>query len=148
MKKINEFEIELEKHVTSDILDKHPNGELVVVWRDWDNIIQNFPKMVYVSSVNPKERKGPHLHTRRDSYFCCIHGKVAFIIKSKNDEYVEIVLSEDEPKMICVPKGIASAHVNLSDTVSRVLVLADISWRPNDNEMQNIEFNNYNWNKW
>ena len=64
--------IKLEKHLTKDITDQHVNGSLTVVWRDWDNIIVNHPKMVYISSVNPGEIKGPHLHTRRDSYFVCI----------------------------------------------------------------------------
>jgi len=54
--------IELEKHLTKDIHDSHTNGELTVVWRDWDNIIKKIPKMVYVSSINPREIKGPHLH--------------------------------------------------------------------------------------
>lgn len=148
MKEKNEFEIELEKHVTKDVKNDQPNGNLVVIWRDWDNIIKNNPKMVYVSSVNSKETKGPHLHTKRDSHFCCIHGKVVFIIKTKNNEYKEIISSEDEPIMVHVPKGIASAHVNLSDDISRVLALADISWKPNDDEMKNVIFEDYDWEKW
>ena len=64
---------ELETHETKDISDSHVNGELTVIWRDWDNIIKNHPTMVYVSSVNPGERKGPHVHIRRNSHFICIH---------------------------------------------------------------------------
>ena len=41
--------IKLEKHPTRDIKDKHVNGSLTVVWRDWDNLIKNHPKYVYVS---------------------------------------------------------------------------------------------------
>jgi len=47
-----------------------------------------------------------------------------------------------------VPKNIASAHLNLSKDVSRILVLADIAWKPNDNEMKNIDFEDYDWSKW
>ena len=144
----SEFEIELEKHVTKDVVNDLPNGELTVVWRDWDKIIKNFPKMVYVSSVNSDKTKGPHLHTKRNSYFCCIHGKVVFIIKTKNGGYQEIVSSENKPTMVFVPKGIASAHVNLSKGVSRVLALADVAWKPNDNEMENHTYENYDWKKW
>ena len=50
--------------------------------------------------------------------------------------------------MICVPNGIASAHVNVGEEQARILVLADIAWRPNDNEMVNVEFSDYNFNKW
>lgn len=59
--------IKLEVHPTKDITDGHVNGSLTVVWRDWDSKIGILPKMIYVSSVNPGEIKGPHLHTKRDT---------------------------------------------------------------------------------
>ena len=138
----------LEKHVTKDVNDGHNNGELTVVWRDWDNIIKNHPKMVYVSSINPGEIKGPHIHTKRTSYFVCIHGKVVFIIRNNDGTYSEIESSAEYPILVCVPKNIASAHINLSTSISRVLALTDISWKPNDNEMINTTFDNYNLKKW
>jgi len=52
----------LEKHPTKDTNDGHVNGSLTVVWRDWDKILKNEPKMVYVSSVESGEVKGPHVH--------------------------------------------------------------------------------------
>lgn len=145
---MNDWIIELEKHSTKDILDGHVNGSLTVLWRDWDNIIKKHPKMVYVSSVNPGEIKGPHLHTKRHSYFACIHGKVIFIIKDNDGNYHEIESSEENPILVSVPKNVASAHINIHDGVSRILALADISWKPNDNEMQNVKFDNYDWKKW
>jgi len=38
--------------------------------------------------------------------------------------------------------------VNPSRIISKVLVLADISWKPNDDEMQNTTFTKYDWKKW
>ena len=90
--------ISLETHPTHDIRDKHVNGSLTVVWRDWDKILEAVPKMIYVSSVNPGEIKGPHIHTKRDSYFVCIRGKVVFIAKDKNGKYLEI---ESDEKKSC-----------------------------------------------
>lgn len=142
------YSSDLEVHETKDTQSAIVNGTLTVIWRDWDEIIQNHPKMVYVSSVNPGEIKGPHLHTKRTSYFTCIHGKVVFIIKNENGNYVEIESSAEKPVLVTVPKNIPSAHINLSNSVSRVLALADISWRPNDNEMENVTFDNYDWDKW
>ena len=104
--------------------------------------------MVYVSSVNPREIKGPHIHTKRDSFFVCIHGKVVFIIKNKDGKYDEIESSDDNPVLVYVPKNYPSAHLNLSNNISRVLTLADLAWRPNDNEMKNDTFDNYDWSKW
>jgi dTDP-4-dehydrorhamnose 3,5-epimerase len=140
--------IELEKHATKDIHDSHTNGDLTVIWRDWDNIIKKTPKMVYVSSVNPGEIKGPHLHKNRTSYFSCIHGKVVFIIQDKAGNFEEIEVSSEKPVLICVPNGIASAHLNLGKDLARILVLADVAWKPDDNEMIDVEFSNYNFNKW
>lgn len=140
--------VSLEKHPTKDIMDGHVNGSLTVVWRDWDGIIPIHPKMVYVSSVNPEEIKGPHLHTKRDSYFVCIRGKVVFIAKDLDGKYHEIESSEQEPVLIQVPKNFASAHINISDKVSTILTLADPAWKPNDDEMKNITFDDYDWNKW
>ena len=39
--------INLEKHETRDVKDEHTNGTLTVVWRDWDKVILEEPKMVY-----------------------------------------------------------------------------------------------------
>ena len=139
--------IDLEKHDTKDIVDGHINGNLTVIWRDWDQIISDPPKMVYVTSVNPGEIKGPHLHTLRDSYFTCIRGSVIFVIKDKSGKYVEIESSEKKPTLIHVPKNIPSAHLNSTNQMSTILTLANVAWKPNDDEMKNITFDEYDWKK-
>ena len=142
------YSFDLEIHDTKNTQSNEINGSLTVIWRDWDDIIKNHPKMVYVSSVNPGELKGPHLHTKRTSYFTCIHGKVIFILKDEKGKYVEIESSSENPTMIVVPKNVPSAHINLSKSVSRILTLADVSWKPDDKEMLNVSFDDYEWNKW
>ena len=142
------FQFKLEKHQTRSIVDNHVNGSLTVIWRDWDKIIKNTPKMVYVSSVEPREIKGPHIHTKRNSYFTCIHGKVVFILQSNEGKFLEIESSAENPVMVYVPKNMASAHINLSNSTSTVLTLADLAWRPNDQEMKNATFTTYDWKKW
>jgi dTDP-4-dehydrorhamnose 3,5-epimerase len=139
---------DLEKHETKDIDDGHVNGSLTVIWRDWDNILKKHPKMVYVTSVNLGEIKGPHLHTKRDSYFTCIRGSVVFVIKDNSGKYIEIESNEEKPTLIHVPKNFASAHINVTNQTSTILTLTNIAWKPNDNEMKNIIFDDYDWNKW
>ncbi len=136
----------LETHQTKDVDDGHQNGDLTVIWRDWDQIIHN-PKMIYVNSVNPGEIKGPHIHKNRTSYFYCITGKVVIIIRD-NDQYHEVKLSSKDPKLVSVSNQIAAALVNNSHEISQVLVLADVAWKPNDNEMVNTVFDNYDFKKW
>ena len=142
------FVQELEKHETKDVLDSHVNGELTVVWRDWDNIIKDHPKMVYVNTVNPGEIKGPHLHKNRTTYFSCIHGNIVLVIRSDDGEFHEIKSNSEKPSLVCVKNGIASAIINPTNDIAKVLVLADIAWKPNDNEMENIDFVDYDFKKW
>jgi len=139
---------ELEKHETKDTTDSHTNGELTVIWRDWDNIIKNHPKMIYVNSINPGEIKGPHIHKDRTSYFFCIYGSIVLIIKDDDGEFNELKVDSEKPVLICIPNGVEVAMVNPTLVISKVLVLADVAWRPNDNEMRNTTFENYDWNKW
>jgi len=138
----------LEQYETKDIVDNHVNGNLMVIWRDWDKILPSEPKMIYVSNVKPGEIKGPHLHTKRTSYFVCIKGKIVFIVKKRDGTYEEIESGEDNPVLVQVPKNFASAHINLSTNTSSILVLADIAWKPNDNEIKNLTFDDYDWKKW
>ena len=142
------FTIKIETHKTKDIKDGHTNGSLSVIWRDWDKKIDYEPRMVYVSTVNINEIKGPHIHTKRNSYFTCIHGKVVFIIKDTDGKFYEIESGEENPIIVFVPKNIPSAHINISDKSSSVLALADVAWKPDDDEMVNITFDDYNWKKW
>ncbi len=139
--------LELEKHDTKDVQDSHKNGELTVIWRDWDKIIKN-PQMIYLNLVNPGEIKGPHIHKNRTSYFFCIDGEMVMVVEDKEGKYHEIKTNSNESKLVCVPNGIAAAIVNPSNKISKILVLADISWKPDDNEMENKSFDNYDWKKW
>ena len=125
---------ELEKHETKDTTDSHTNGELTVIWRDWDNIIKNHPKMIYVNSINPGEIKGPHIHKDRTSYFFCIDGSIVLIIKDDNGEFNELKADSEKPVLICIPNGVEVALVNPTLVISKVLVLADVAWKPNDSE--------------
>ena len=140
--------LDLEKHQTEDITDSHINGELTVIWRDWDNLIKNHPKMVYVNSVNPGEIKGPHIHKNRTTYFFCIHGNVVLVIQDNDGKLHEIKADSEKPVLVTVSNGTAAAILNPTTEIAKVLVLADTAWRPNDDEMKNILFDGYNWDKW
>ena len=133
---------EVETHQTKDLVDLHINGELTVIWRNWDKIIAS-PEMIYVNLVNPGEIKGPHIHKNRTGYFYCIHGKIIIVIRDKNGNYHEIALDAKNPKLISISNGVAAAIVNPTSEISKILVLADVAWRPNDSEMENISFDDY-----
>ena len=139
--------IALEDHETKDVLDSHVNGELTVIWRNWDKIINN-PEMVYLNSVNPGEIKGPHIHRNRTSYFLCIQGKMVIVVQDRNGKYHEIETDSENSRLISVSNGIAAAIVNPSKNMTKILVMADIAWKPNDGEMTNVRFDDYDFTKW
>ena len=70
-----------------------------------------------------------------------------FILKNEDGTYTEIESSEEKPVLVYVPKNVASAHINTHNNVSRVLALADIAWKPNDDEMKNTIFDDFDWKK-
>ena len=142
------FVHKLERHQTKDVSDSHVNGELTVVWRDWDDIVKDHRKMIYLNTVKPGEIKGPHIHKKRTTYFTCVEGEIVLVIKDRNDEYHEIKCNPNEPLLICVRSGVPAAIINTTNSISKVLVLADIAWRPNDNEMKNGDFTDYDFKKW
>jgi dTDP-4-dehydrorhamnose 3,5-epimerase len=142
------FIINLEKHPTKDVNDSHINGELTVIWRDWDKIFPKNPEMVYVNSVNPMEIKGPHLHKKRTTYFYCVSGSIVILIKDDKNIIHEIPLDSKTPNLVVVPNKLSAAIINPTNNISKVLVLADVAWKPNDNEMENTIFTNYDWSKW
>jgi dTDP-4-dehydrorhamnose 3,5-epimerase len=147
MKKEDFSVFQLENHETKDVLDTHVNGGLTVIWRNWDKIINN-PEMIYLNTVNPEEIKGPHVHKNRTSYFFCIQGEMVVIIQDKNGKYHEIEANSGSSKLVSVPNGISAAIINPSKDISKILVMADVAWKPNDNEMKNVIFENYDWKKW
>ena len=135
----------LENYETKDSSDSHVNGELTVIWRDWDDLIKNHPKMVYINSINPGEKKGPHIHKKRTTYFSCIYGNITLVVKESDGKLHEVTLDSKKPELACIPNGTAAALVNTTDYIAKVLVLADIAWKPNDNEMENVSFEEYDW---
>ena len=95
----NFFVWDLEKHQTKDTTDSHINGELTVIWRDWDNIITNPPKMIYVNYINPGEIKGPHLHKNRTTYFSCIHGTIVLVIQDDDGKFHEVKADSEKTNL-------------------------------------------------
>jgi dTDP-4-dehydrorhamnose 3,5-epimerase len=70
------------------------------------------------------------------------------VIQDNNGKFHEIKADSEKPVLITVPNGIAAAIVNPTTKIAKVLVLADIAWRPNDNEMKDVLFDDYDWKKY
>ena len=101
-----------------------------------------------INKIDTKQIKGPHIHKNRTSYFYCIDGEIIIIVKDKEGKFHELKGDSERPKLIEVSNDIPAAIVNPTANISTVLVLADIAWKPDDNEMENVTFEDYDWGKW
>ena len=72
---------------------------------------------------------------------------MVIIVRDREGKYHEIKTNSNEPKLVTVSNGIAAAIVNPSNDVSKILVLADVSWKPDDNEMINVKFDDYDFKR-
>jgi uncharacterized RmlC-like cupin family protein len=62
-----------------------PNGRIIRVWEEGEVVLGYGPKQVYITTLLPGATKGPHLHRKRDSLFCCIKGRVWIRFANGND---------------------------------------------------------------
>ena len=100
-------------------------------------------RMVYVTTVNPGERKGPILHKRRKSTVMPVRGNPTIMFHmTKHDEDARRLYicplyspcSDGGPLVAEIPPGVAVEYVNTGTDVAVFLVIADYAWRPNDDE--------------
>jgi len=87
------------------------------------------------------------MHKNRTSYFFCIQGEMIIVIKDKNGKYNEIEANSGSSKLVLVSNGVSAAIINPSNKISKILVMADVAWKPNDNEMINVKFEDYDFKK-
>ena len=103
--------------------------------------ILNKKNIIYFNSINFKKNKYYKRKIKKKD-------SIIFIIKDENGTYHEKKLSETNPELIFIPKGIPAAHINIGPITGKILALADISWKPDNNEMKNVKFDDYEWEKW
>ena len=133
---------------TSDQRTGENNGKLYSLWKHYEKDRSLPPMELYITTFNPGVLKGPHLHKTRWDYFTCIKGKVAIIVKDSDNKYYEFISSEDNPITVEVPANIPSATINLTNEIAMVTNLCNPAWHPDNEDNYNIEFIDYNFEKW
>tara|TARA_Y100000310_G_C20508156_1_gene727440 strand:- start:241 stop:678 length:438 start_codon:yes stop_codon:yes gene_type:complete len=133
---------------THDQLTGKVNGKLISVWKHYEGQRELPPMEAYVTSFLPGVTKGPHLHKTRWDYFTCIKGKILIIVRDNDGKYYETVSSEDNPVTVEVPANVPSASINLSKEISLMLNLCNPAWHPENEDNYNVEFKDYDFDKW
>lgn len=102
------------------VIDENPRqddrGWFMEIFRE--DTIGRKTRQVSVSVVKEgmvKDKTKFHLHKKQWDFFCCIKGQVKLVLIDKRkdslteDEIMEIVTGEDNPKLIVIPPGVLHA---------------------------------------
>jgi dTDP-4-dehydrorhamnose 3,5-epimerase len=105
-------------------LRKFPDdrGWLAELFRHDELDAEFHPRMAYTSVTHPGVQRGPHEHVDQADYFCFI-GPSNFKLRmwdNREDSptyrrVMTLVVGEDSPKAVLVPKGVVHAYRNVGD---------------------------------
>ena len=88
---------------------------------------------IYVTSANPKRRKGNHYHLEMGEWFSVIQGEGEMILcDPRNGEKKRIPLSASAPKTVYVPAGLAHAIENTGEVELICIAWAEKEHDPSD----------------
>ena len=100
-----------------------PRGWLTELFRHDELPAEFFPVMSYISSTLPGVTRGPHEHVHQADLFCFM-GPSNFKMRmwdnrpdsSTYQAVMTLVVGQDNPQTIVVPKGVVHAYQNIGDT--------------------------------
>ena len=98
-------------------------GWLAELFRQDDLEGEFYPVMAYTSSTNPGVTRGPHEHVDQADLFCFL-GPSNFTLRlwdNRQDSesfknVMTLVVGEDNPKSVLIPKGVVHAYRNIGTT--------------------------------
>ena len=139
------LQIKPNKKIITKGSDNLPNGFLVPVF----NIHEGFfepgkePQQVYLTVIEPRQIKGPHLHFIRTGCFTCIKGNVRFVLRTVNGYKVFFSGESHEYRSLIVPTGVPAALQNLGDDDAYVLNMPYPAWTPHMNDEHYADFSDF-----
>ena len=95
-------------------------GWLAELFREDELDAEFYPVMAYTSSTDPGVTRGPHEHADQADLFCFI-GPSNFKLRlwdnraesGTYDNVITLVVGEDNPKSVLIPKGVVHAYRNV-----------------------------------
>jgi dTDP-4-dehydrorhamnose 3,5-epimerase-like enzyme len=115
------------------------NGALIPLW----NVNQSpelRPEQVYLTTVFPYSRKGPHLHNTRRGMFACIQGRVRVRLWDMvSDEYRDTYLWLGADPLV-IPPGTPCAFYNYGPDTAMIINMPAPAW-DKDNQDEHAVLN-------
>src|SRR3989338_1168505 len=115
-------------------LVKHVDGRgwLAEIFRPGD-VNNTMNGQVTITTAHPGIVKANHYHKKMNEWYCVIKGKMHLVLKDmKSGEKKEIMLSEDDLKIIKISPGLAHGFRNVGDDMLFVLMYIERPFDPND----------------
>ena len=117
-------------------LVKHVDGRgwLAEIFRPSD-VNNTMNGQVTVTTAHPGIVKANHYHKKMNEWYCVIQGKMHLVLKDmKTGEKKDVILSEDDLKIIKISPGVAHGFKNVGDGMLFVLMYIDRPFDPNDTD--------------
>ena len=137
---MNKIQTKACKLVKTKGFDKKINGSLMEIAssRDkWSKFLDN--AQVYLTTLNPRQKKGFHLHKLKTNQVACIKGKVILGIWDRKT-IKNYVLDSKKPMMVRIPKMHALAFFNPSRTEEAFIInLCSPPYDPKVPEQEDID---------
>lgn len=90
---------------------------------------------VTITTAHPGIVKANHYHKKLNEWYCVIQGKMQLVLKDvATGEKKEMVLSQDELKLIKIDPGVSHGFKNIGDNMLVVLMYADRPFNSNDTD--------------
>ena len=90
---------------------------------------------VTITTAYPGIVKANHYHKRKNEWYCVIKGKMELVIKNNNTgERENIILSEDELKLIKISPNISHGFKNIGKDMLYLLMYIDEPFDPEDSD--------------
>ncbi len=103
-------------------------GWLSELFRQDEVAAEFFPVMAYISSTKPGVTRGPHEHLHQADLFCFL-GPSNFKLRMWDNrpdsltyrKMMTLVVGEDDPKSVLIPKGVVHAYQNVGTAAGIVI---------------------------
>jgi dTDP-4-dehydrorhamnose 3,5-epimerase-like enzyme len=103
-------------------------------------------QQINITSLAPKQVKGPHLHLVRSVLLTCIKGNVQIVVKTE-DKYCCYLSGElYNHNTIEIPTGVPSAIQNIGEDEALVLAVWNKPWTPDLKDEYSVNFSGYDFN--